>query len=74
MDNLFSDKKLFDNNGGDTLSLFDFTKISHSRRVFGMRKKIKKKINLEDIDTAMNILKNKKKSLDKLEPPYGMYV
>ena len=73
LEDVFLDKKLFKNNGGDTLALFDFTKICHSRRVFGQKKKLKKKINITDINCALEMLK-KKNTVILNEPPYGMYV
>jgi SpoVK/Ycf46/Vps4 family AAA+-type ATPase len=72
---IFSDPQ-FDNNGGDTLMLFDKTKICHSRRVFGKRQKYKKTINLADITLAFELLKShKNKNKNKIqEAPFGMYV
>ena len=69
-----SNKDFFNQNGGDTLILFDKTKICHSRRVFGQKKKIKKKINFKDIEIALQLLKENKDKRNNHEPPYGMYV
>jgi len=69
----FFEAELFKNNGGDTLALFDKTKICHSRRVFGKRRKYKKSLNFVDIRSGMELLKSvKNKSLEKA-PPFGMY-
>ena len=69
----FSD--IFENNGGDTLVLFDKAKICHSRRVFGLHKKFKKKLNIIDIRLAAELSKSSKKSkIKKDEIPYGMYI
>lgn len=69
----FSD--IFENNGGDTLVLFDKAKICHSRRVFGLHKKFKKKLNIIDIRLAAELSKSSKKSkIQKDEIPYGMYI
>jgi len=66
-------KDLFDQNGGDTLILFDKTKICHSRRVFGKKKNLKKIIDISDIKFGMELFKNIKNN-KKNEVPYGMYV
>ena len=73
LDNAF-DATLFDQNGGDTLILFDKVKICHSRRVFGMRRRYKKIIDITDFKLGMELLKSYKKGKKKSEPPYGMYV
>jgi len=63
---------IFGNNGGDTLCLFDKAKICHSRRVFGLKKKFKKILNIVDIRSAAKLMKSiKKESQDSL--PFGMY-
>jgi len=68
-------KDIFDNNGGDTLILFDKAKICHSRRVFGKKKKFKKILNEEDISRAISLVKKEKDKVNKKDtPPYGMYV
>jgi stage V sporulation protein K len=64
---------LFDNNGGDTQILFDKCKIRHSKRVFGLKRKFKMKLNLDDIRLGLLDLKNHKK-IKKDEVPYGMYL
>lgn len=66
-------KDLFKNNGGDTLLLFDKTKICHSRRVFGKRRRFKKYINLSDIKLAIEVVINSKLTKQKDLPPFGMY-
>jgi SpoVK/Ycf46/Vps4 family AAA+-type ATPase len=69
-----TNKDYFDQNGGDTLILFDKTKISHARRVFGKRRKFKKIIDISDIKLGIELMKNfKNKDKKKSEPPYGMY-
>ena len=64
---------LFENNGGDTLVLFDKAKICHSRRVFGKSRKYKMVLNLLDINSAIDVIKERTNVKNK-EPPYGMYV
>ena len=66
-------KLLFENNGGDTLILFDKSKICHSSRVFGKDKKYKMILNITDITGALKLFKEHK--LLKCSPvPYGMYI
>ena len=75
LDSIFQSKEYFKNNGGDTLALFDKTKICHSRRVFGKRKKNKKYLNIIDIKTAFELVKIEKNKVKKgSEPPWGMYL
>ena len=76
LDGVFKDyEKIFDQNGGDTLILFDKAKICHSRRVFGKQKKVKKYLNLTDIRLAAELMKLNKKKISKIsEPPPGMYL
>ena len=57
--------KLFENNGGDTLSLFDKAKIIHSRRVFGKCRLAKKYLNHNDIKSAFELLISEKKKSSK---------
>lgn len=65
---------VFEFNGGDTLLLFDKSKICHSRRVFGKRRSHKKYLNLIDIVLALELLKSSRISKKKLtEAPFGMY-
>ena len=63
----------FEHNGGDTLILFDKSKIVHSRRMFGKKRKFKMTLLLEDITNALELIKVLKKR-PKNDPPYGMYV
>ena len=65
---------LFNNNGGDTLALYDKAKICHSRRVFGKPKSFKKVLNITDISLAAELLKVHKNKVKSNEPPYGMYI
>jgi SpoVK/Ycf46/Vps4 family AAA+-type ATPase len=73
--NIFTEyPKLFDHNGGDTLTLFDKAKICHSRRVFGLKYKSKKKLNIVDIRLAIELSKSNKKNTIEIPPaPFGMY-
>jgi len=66
-------KDLFEYNGGDTLLLFDKSKICHSRRVFGKRKKYKKSLNITDIKLAIELMKSNRNKKKKTEAPFGMY-
>jgi SpoVK/Ycf46/Vps4 family AAA+-type ATPase len=72
--NLFNENSnLFDDNGGDTLTLFDKAKISHSRRVFGKKRKYKKHLNLKDLKLAIELLRIHKTGFKNKDPPFGMY-
>jgi SpoVK/Ycf46/Vps4 family AAA+-type ATPase len=68
------EKSVFEYNGGDTLLLFDKSKISHSRRVFGKRRKYKKSLNLNDIRLAVELMKSNKNVKKSKEAPFGMYL
>jgi SpoVK/Ycf46/Vps4 family AAA+-type ATPase len=70
---LFSDSTLFNDNGGDTLVLFDKAKICHSKRVFGKKRKFKKYLNMSDIKLAMGLLRLHKTGFKNKDPPFGMY-
>jgi SpoVK/Ycf46/Vps4 family AAA+-type ATPase len=72
LNEIFQNKELFDQNGGDTLILFDKIKICHARRVFGKSKKYKKVLNKTDINLGMELFK-KLKSKKTNEPPFGFY-
>ena len=73
LNQIFQNKDLFDQNGGDTLILFDKVKICHSRRVFGMKKKYKKILNINDIKVGMELFKSFKTKKTNNEPPFGFY-
>jgi len=65
--------ELFENNGGDTLMIFDKAKIHHSRRVFGLKKKFKKSLSISDVRLGIETMKLNKK-MPVLDPvPFGMY-
>lgn len=70
-----SNKKLFSNNGGDTLILFDKAKIVHSRRMFGKPVLLKRHLSIIDLENALVVFQ-KNKNTNKLikEIPFGMYV
>lgn len=64
---------LFKNNGGDTLQLFDKSKITHSRRVFGKPEIFKRVLTYDDIQTALELIA--KSNTNKEEKvSYGMYI
>ena len=46
----------FPYNGGDMEILWDFTKITHSRRVFGKDPSLRKLINIKDINNALKLM------------------
>ena len=73
LDNFFkNNKEIFKNNGGDTLILFDKSKIVHSRRVFGKHRNYKKFLNLSDLENALKIMQRPKPT--QKEVPFGMYI
>ena len=47
--------KLFKYNGGDMENLWHLTKICHSRRIFGKPVELLKKINSEDLESALKL-------------------
>lgn len=59
-----SEYDLFSNMGGDVETLWFFTKLEHSKRVFCLSEKIKKIVTLIDTKNGMNKLKEMKGSTD----------
>jgi len=74
LNEIFNNKELFKNNGGDCLALFDKAKICHSRRVFGKRRSVKKYLNYIDIKLALELIKTERNKVKKSDPPFGMYL
>jgi stage V sporulation protein K len=68
-----SNSDMFTDNGGDTLTLFDKAKICHSKRVFGLKRKYKKYLTIEDIKKAIELVRIHKTGFKQKEPPFGMY-
>ena len=64
-------RKVFTFNGGDLETLLQCSKITHALRVFGQKNDEKKKINLEDIENALEeMMKNeeiKKRKVDDMD-------
>jgi len=61
-------RKVFKYNGGDLETLFQVAKISHSKRVFGLSKDERKKLNANDIENgfeAFMLNNNVKERLEK---------
>jgi SpoVK/Ycf46/Vps4 family AAA+-type ATPase len=72
---LFKNRAIFENNGGDTLQLFDKSKITHSRRVFGRPEIFKRVLTFDDIRlTIESIAELRLKKNSERAVPYGMYV
>ena len=62
-------------NGGDMETLFQMTKLAHSRRVFCLDPKHKKVITQKDLDRALElIIKNKIHKNETNKTPFGMYL
>jgi len=76
LDSFFkNNKKIFKNNGGDTLILFDKAKIIHSRRMFGKPLYMKKYLSLDDITKAATVMELIELNNTKMkEVPFGMYL
>jgi SpoVK/Ycf46/Vps4 family AAA+-type ATPase len=67
-------KKEFVYLGRDMELLFTYTKIAHSKRIYGKPKELRKKLNMEDLTKGLEyFIKNKKKKKD-LSALYSMYV
>jgi len=65
-------KKQFPNFGRDMELLFTYTKIAHSKRIYGKPPEHKKKITLEDVNAGFDIFMKNVKEKDKVI--YGLYV
>jgi SpoVK/Ycf46/Vps4 family AAA+-type ATPase len=74
LEKIFQQKEYFKDNGGSCLGLFDKTKISHSRRVFGKLRKYKMYLSLDDVLSAFELIKKQFLLKKDNSPPYGMYV
>ncbi len=61
-------KEYFRNYGRDMELLFTYTKISHSRRIYGKGEEYRKKITMKDLDEGLEILKKNKKEKNKRNP------
>lgn len=67
--------KCFVNYGRDMEQLFTYTKISHSRRIYGKNKDEKKKISDSDIEKALKMFMDNRKEQEEHKPYlYGLYV
>lgn len=70
-------KKTFAHYGRDMEMLFTYTKISHSKRVYGRPVEERKKITLEDLNQGYETFKKNKKAGKEKETSaalYGLYV
>jgi Holliday junction resolvasome RuvABC ATP-dependent DNA helicase subunit len=69
-----SKKATFKHFGRDMELLFSYTKITHGRRIYGKSVDIRKKINLEDLNSGYEVfLSNTKNKQEKTQIPYGLY-
>jgi SpoVK/Ycf46/Vps4 family AAA+-type ATPase len=73
-DRWFNDRKdNFKSYGRDMELLFTYTKIAHGRRIYGKDKNMRKRISLDDLNTAYDMfLKNKNVKKEKVI--FGLYV
>jgi len=67
-------KENFKNYGRDMELLFTYTKISHSKRIYGKSPKLRKKITIEDLNNGYELLLNNRKKVEKNNSLYGLYV
>jgi hypothetical protein len=67
-------KDHFKNYGRDMELLFTYTKISHSKRIYGKSAEMRKKITLEDLQSGYEMLLNNRKQVEKNTSLYGLYV
>jgi len=71
----FKDKKdVFKNFGRDMELLFSYTKISHSRRIYGKTKELRKKISLADMNNGYDVLIKNKKPSDEPIFMHSMFI
>ena len=61
-------KEYFRNYGRDMELLFTYTKICHSRRIYGKGEEFRKKIIMKDLDEGFELLKQNKKEKNKRNP------
>jgi len=64
----------FKNYGRDMELLFTYTKISHSKRIYGKSVELRKKITIEDLNTGYEMLMNNRKIEKVNNSLYGLYV
>lgn len=61
-------KENFRNYGRDMELLFTYTKICHSKRIYGKPIEERKKISMGDLENGLEMLKNNRKQKDKRNP------
>ena len=66
--------KDFTSYGRDMEQLFTYTKISHSRRVYGKDPSIRKKINMDDIKKGFEVFIENRKKKEHNKHLYSMYI
>ena len=66
--------KDFTSYGRDMEQLFTYTKISHSRRVYGKDPSIRKKINMDDIKKGFEVFLENRKKKEHNKHLYSMYI
>jgi len=58
-------KKTFQHFGRDMELLFSYTKIAHSRRIYGKEVELRKKISIDDMNKGYEMFMNNKKKVDQ---------
>jgi SpoVK/Ycf46/Vps4 family AAA+-type ATPase len=72
----FAEKKeLFKNFGRDIELLFTYSKIAHSRRIYGKEKELRKKLSIEDMNAGYEtFLKNRKSQKDNNQFMHTLFI
>ena len=72
----FADKKeLFKNFGRDIELLFTYSKIAHSRRIYGKDKELRKKLSIEDMNAGYEtFLKNRNSQKDNNQFMHSLFI
>ena len=66
--------KQFTSYGRDMEQLFTYTKISHSRRVYGKDKELRKKITMNDLEKGFDTFMSNRPKKEDRSHLYGIYV
>jgi SpoVK/Ycf46/Vps4 family AAA+-type ATPase len=68
-------KELFKNFGRDIELLFTYSKIAHSRRIYGKDKELRKKLSIEDMNTGYEtFLKNRNSQKDNNQFMHSLFI
>jgi len=70
----FEKKEDFKHFGRDMEMLFTYTKICHSRRVYGKPKDVRKKVSMEDINEGYHVFMKNKKQKEENHFMHSIYI